>query len=188
MGVHELQDRDHDVIEGILRRVAARSGGAPSTPGIDGRGSADGSVATGTSAVPMTVMPGVTPRVGRPLVHQDRGPLGQSSVRSAALGGTRCATPVVIDVGYRMGRWARLATTVTVLVAGLVVALTLPTDPVPARTVQTTVLGGETLWELAARVAPASDPAVTVDRIAALNPGVPGSPEAGAVLTVPMPG
>jgi hypothetical protein len=55
---------------------------------------------------------------------------------------------------------------------------------VPSTTKVVRVLPGESLWELAGRVAPDSDPSAVVDRIRELN-GVEGSVFPGQPLTVP---
>lgn len=55
---------------------------------------------------------------------------------------------------------------------------------VPSTTKVVHVLPGESLWELAGRVAPDSDPSAVVDRIRELN-GVDGSVHPGQPLTVP---
>jgi len=184
MGVHELQDWDHDVIDAVLERVTARRDGSVVVPGKGERGQ----IVSSMPLIGLGASTGIAPEVDRGRMFRDRGPVGQLASGVQSLGGTRCASPGEVDPGYRMSRWGRLATTATVLLAGLAVALTVPTDPVPARTVQTTVQAGETLWEVAARVSPAVDPAVVVDRIAGLNPGMSFSPLAGAVLTVPVAG
>lgn len=56
--------------------------------------------------------------------------------------------------------------------------------PVPSTTKVVRVMPGESLWELAGRVAPDADPSAVVDRIRELN-GVDGSVFPGQPLTVP---
>ncbi|QUH05935.1 LysM peptidoglycan-binding domain-containing protein [Saccharopolyspora erythraea] len=59
-------------------------------------------------------------------------------------------------------------------------------EPVPAGTAVVQVRTGDTLWELAERFAPASDPRLVVDRIAQMN-GLSGvTAEVGRPLVVPM--
>ncbi|TDV40344.1 LysM peptidoglycan-binding domain-containing protein [Actinophytocola oryzae] len=56
---------------------------------------------------------------------------------------------------------------------------------VPSETKVVRVLPGESLWELAGRVAPTSDAAAVVERIRELN-GVDGAVHPGQPLTVPF--
>jgi hypothetical protein len=56
---------------------------------------------------------------------------------------------------------------------------------VPAETTVVRVKPGESLWELAGRVAPGSDASAVVDRIRELN-GVEGAVRPGQPLTVPV--
>ncbi|MFC4858505.1 LysM peptidoglycan-binding domain-containing protein [Actinophytocola glycyrrhizae] len=56
---------------------------------------------------------------------------------------------------------------------------------VPSETTVVRVKPGESLWELAGRVAPASDASVVVERIRELN-GVEGLVRPGQPLTVPF--
>jgi len=56
---------------------------------------------------------------------------------------------------------------------------------VPERTSVVHVERGESLWELAGRVAPASDTQAVVDRIRELNGGLAGDLRPGQPLTVP---
>jgi hypothetical protein len=58
---------------------------------------------------------------------------------------------------------------------------------VPSATKVVRVLPGESLWELAGRVAPASDPSAVVERIRELN-GIEGVVQPGQPLTVPFSG
>ncbi|CAM01079.1 LysM domain-containing protein [Saccharopolyspora erythraea NRRL 2338] len=59
-------------------------------------------------------------------------------------------------------------------------------EPVPAGTAVVQVRTGDTLWGLAERFAPASDPRLVVDRIAQMN-GLNGvTAEVGRPLVVPM--
>ena len=65
--------------------------------------------------------------------------------------------------GYRMGRWARLALTVTVLAAVAVVTVSLTAGSAPTALVDVTVGPGDTLWSIASQAAPDRDPRA-VDR------------------------
>ena len=58
---------------------------------------------------------------------------------------------------------------------------------VPATTKVVRVLPGESLWELAGRVAPSSDASAVVERIQELN-GIEGALQPGQPLTVPFSG
>ena len=58
---------------------------------------------------------------------------------------------------------------------------------VPEETTVVRVKPGESLWELAGRVAPASDASAVVERIRELN-GVEGAVQPGQPLTVPFEG
>ncbi|MFD0486882.1 LysM peptidoglycan-binding domain-containing protein [Saccharopolyspora spinosporotrichia] len=105
--------------------------------------------------------------------------LGGSRVRAA--GGSRLA-----------GEWMCLAsvgafTFLMVLLVGLVgPGSGMGDEPVPAGTAVVQVRTGDTLWGLAERFAPASDPRLVVDRIAQMN-GLNGvTAEVGRPLVVPM--
>jgi hypothetical protein len=58
-------------------------------------------------------------------------------------------------------------------------------ESVPHRTTVVRVEPGESLWELAGRVAPGSDADAVVDRIRELNGGLEGGVTPGQPLTVP---
>jgi predicted Zn-dependent protease len=81
-----------------------------------------------------------------------------------------------------------LGVAVCLAVVGLAVLANLssPASTVPQRTAVVRVEPGESLLQLAERVAPGSDPSAVVDRIMALN-GLTGSAlRAGQPLTVPI--
>jgi hypothetical protein len=90
--------------------------------------------------------------------------------------------------GYRMGRWARLTMTLTVLAAVAVVTASLVVGSVGSASpslVDVTVGPGDTLWSIAAHAAPDRDPRDVIEEIRALN-DVPGSVlPVGIVLRVP---
>ena len=71
-----------------------------------------------------------------------------------------------------------------VAVVGLGMLASSVAPSVPSTTKVVRVLPGESLWELAGRVAPDSDPSAVVERIEELN-GVEGGVHAGQPLTVP---
>lgn len=88
--------------------------------------------------------------------------------------------------GYRMGRWARLAVTVVVLAAVVVVTVSLVAGSAPSRLVDVTVGPGDTLWSIATDAAPNRDPRAVIDEIQELN-NVPGTVlPVGVVLRVPV--
>lgn len=89
------------------------------------------------------------------------------------------------DSGYRMSRWARLALTVTVLAAAVVVVVALTSGPSTPRWVDVTVAPGDSLWSIASTSAPDRDPRAVIEEIKQLN-DVPGDLlPIGAVLRVP---
>ena len=57
--------------------------------------------------------------------------------------------------------------------------------PRPASSVRYVVRGGDTLWDIAERVAPGRDPRPVVDAIAAANGVAPGELVPGQALTIP---
>jgi LysM repeat protein len=88
--------------------------------------------------------------------------------------------------GYRLGRWARLMLTATVLAAAVVVGVALLTTSPPATLVDVTVAPGDTLWSIANAAAPDRDPRVVIEEIRQLN-DVPGDTlPIGVVLRVPV--
>ncbi len=90
--------------------------------------------------------------------------------------------------GYRMGRWARLAVTTTVLLAAALLAASLLSRSAPARMVDVTVGPGDTLWSIATAQAPDRDPRAVISEIQQLN-GLDGDViNLGMVLRVPAEG
>ena len=86
--------------------------------------------------------------------------------------------------GYRMGRWARLALTLTVLAAVAVVTMSL-VGSAPRQMVDVTVGPGDTLWSIATHAAPDRDPRDVIEEIKALNAVPGGVLPVGVVLRVP---
>jgi hypothetical protein len=88
------------------------------------------------------------------------------------------------------GRWpwlAGLALAACLFVAGLgVLSNGMVERPVPEATTTVPVAAGETLWDLAQRFAPDSDPAAVVARIERLNGVGAASLVPGLPLTVPL--
>ena len=118
-------------------------------------------------------------RAGRRPVRRPAGLTAASPVRPAV---TSCAS------AHGLGRAAALllAVLVAVIVAGLLVLRAAAADDgVPQRTAVVEVRNGETLWDLAERVAPQSPPKAVVERIRELN-GMQGSTvHPGQPLLVP---
>ncbi len=78
-----------------------------------------------------------------------------------------------------------IAAAVCLAVVGLGMLAGAAAPPVPERTAVVRVEPGESLWELAGRVAPDSDPSAVVDRIRELNGGLGSGVTPGQPLTVP---
>ena len=87
--------------------------------------------------------------------------------------------------GYQLGRWARLALTVTALAAIVVVVISLTTVPAQRAMVDVTVTPGDTLWSIAAQAAPDRDPREVIEEIRQLNDMQGGVLPIGVVLRVP---
>ncbi len=95
------------------------------------------------------------------------------------------------DVDYRdfrLGRWARLMCTVSVLTAVAIVAVVLLSSGGPEVVGTVTVAPGDTLWSIAEHAEPGADVRAVVERIKDLN-GLGGdSIQAGVALRVPIRG
>ena len=87
--------------------------------------------------------------------------------------------------GYRIGRWARLTLTITVLAATVVVVASLIAPAGPQALVDVTVAPGDTLWSIATEAAPDRDPRDVIDEIRQLNDMGSGALPVGVVLRVP---
>jgi hypothetical protein len=87
--------------------------------------------------------------------------------------------------GYRMGRWARLTLTITVLAAIAVVTVSLMVGSAPRALVDVTVGPGDTLWSIANQAAPDRDPREVIEEIRALNLVPSDVLPVGIVLRVP---
>ncbi|WP_291413965.1 LysM peptidoglycan-binding domain-containing protein [Actinophytocola sp.] len=86
-------------------------------------------------------------------------------------------------------RWMlAVAGVVCLAVVGLGMLSGAGASSVPDRTTVVRVQSGESLWELAGRVAPGSDPSAVVDRIRELNGGLTGGVRPGQPLNVPTAG
>ena len=122
------------------------------------------------------------------------GPGGPARPRLRVLEGGRAPSRVAQRAVYRRRR-----AVVALLLVALVAALTLLAGPALARlaggdpspaagvsapaTAQVVVQPGDTLWSIAAAVAPDADVRITVDRLIALNGGAALVP--GQVLQIP---
>ena len=93
--------------------------------------------------------------------------------------------PALAEDGYRVGRWARLALTVTVLAAAVVVTVALASGSATPRMVDVTVAPGDTLWSIAGESAPDRDPRAVIEEIKALNDVTGSVLPVGVVLRVP---
>jgi len=87
--------------------------------------------------------------------------------------------------GYRMGRWARLTLTITVLAAIAVVTVSLTVGSAPRSLVDVMVGPGDSLWSIAAQAAPDRDPRDVIEEIKELNDVPDGALPVGIVLRVP---
>lgn len=120
-----------------------------------------------------------TPGVGRPLGRRRprsrgvrRPPIAPIQV-VARFGGGAAAAGMPVERPYRMSRRARLAVTLTVAAAALVVgtglALGTWAGPAGAAPAAYTVRTGDSLWTIAESLAPQADIRVVVDEISRLN-------------------
>lgn len=160
-----------------LRRVRTenlRSGGVGGKTlarhGVGRRavGRLDGLERTGSSAVrPPSVQPALAGSTAD----------GSSAIASTAVEYTA--------EGYQLGRWARLALTVTALAAIAVVIVSLTAGSAPQAMVDVTVVPGDTLWSIAAEAAPDRDPRDVIEEIRQLNDMQGGVLPIGVVLRVP---
>ena len=105
---------------------------------------------------------------------------------------TRTAAVVTADRGdqvaereFSMGRWARLATTVSLAAATVILAVVMLSSGGSATIADVTVQSGDTLWSIAQQADPGADPRSVIEQIRQLN-GLDGDVvAAGAVLRVP---
>ena len=90
--------------------------------------------------------------------------------------------------GYRLGRWARLALTLTVVAAAAVVIGLLAAGPEPQVLVDVTVGPGDSLWSIASETAPTRDPRAVIEEIREINGVTSDVLPIGVVLRVPAAG
>jgi LysM repeat protein len=90
--------------------------------------------------------------------------------------------------GYRVSRWARLALTITVLAAVVVVTASSVGGTAPTSLVDVTVGPGDTLWSIAQDASPDRDPRAVIDEIRQLNDVPTDLLPVGIVLRVPSDG
>lgn len=132
------------------------------------------------------------PRVARPAALRPvrRGPAHRPPTRRRVV---RVGAPrVVASCAPRRPRLSAVWVLAVALAACAAVvglgALSGAVEPsVPSETTVVRVKPGESLWELAGRVAPGADASAVVERIRELN-GVDGAVEPGQPLTVPFEG
>ena len=140
--------------------------------------------------------PGRTPespapsrRARRRRPEADRGPgTATVGVSPSTAGATPCPAEEADPVEYRIGRWARLALTLTAAAAVLVVALALVPSTASPRMVDVTVGPGDTLWGIATAAAPEQDPRAVIAEIERLNGLTSDTVRIGDVLRVPASG
>ncbi|RIJ69577.1 LysM peptidoglycan-binding domain-containing protein [Nakamurella silvestris] len=97
-----------------------------------------------------------------------------------------CERPVLVEQGYRMGRWSRLAATLAVTFAGVGVLLAAVLGNSPVRTSTITVQSGDTLWSVARQISVQEDPYRVMQQIEDLNAGDQSVLLPGTLLTVPV--
>jgi hypothetical protein len=112
-------------------------------------------------------------------------PPGRCRAVAPAVGGEEAGRPPALRSGWAT-RLVVAATTTLAVVSGLAgIGNGTPHEGIPAETVTIQVGAGETLWDVAQRVAPQSDQRAVVDRIRQLN-GIMGSAvQPGQLLQVP---
>ncbi len=107
------------------------------------------------------------------------------SCRRSTTRAGRAAQQVSWEGGYQLGRWARLALTITVVTAvGLAVAAN-SAGSAAGRVTDVTVVPGDTLWSIATTASPDRDPRDVIDEIHRLNDLPSETVRAGEVLRVP---
>ncbi len=134
--------------------------------------------------VPLVPMPPFTPTVRSRRVGRQVGCVAHRRMLVPTQGATETVRPPAL----RSGRLASLvaAAAVTVAVVGGLGWLGQGASPgIPAQTAVIRVGGGETLWDVARRVAPQSDQGAVVHRIRELNGIVGSAIEPGQRLRVP---
>ncbi len=124
-------------------------------------------------------------RARRRRLEGDRGPGTGTVGVSPGLAPAVACEPADDPVGYRFGRWARLALTLTVVATAVVVAVALWPAATPQRLVDVTVGPGDTLWGIAGEVAPDRDPRAVIAEIEELNGLTSAALRVGVVLRVP---
>lgn len=115
-----------------------------------------------------------------------RGVSARALSRAAVPAAAPQPIPAVTEDGYRVGRWSRLALTVTVLAAAVVIAVALAAGSAAPQMVDVTVAPGDTLWSIAGEAAPDRDPRAVIEEIKALNDVTGGVLPVGVVLRVPF--
>lgn len=98
---------------------------------------------------------------------------------------TECPTAAP-EEGYRMGRWARLAMTLTSAAAALAIVLLVFGGSSEADLREVAVQPGDSLWTIAVSTAPDRDPRDVVEEIVAVNKLADGVLPVGSTLLVPV--
>jgi LysM domain len=133
---------------------------------------------------PLPAPPAPVPPLAPPVQGQHVVVPAQQRVLTPAVGGAEAARPPAL----RSGRVARLVATVTVtlaVVSGLSWIGMAPSPEIPPETAVVRVGAGETLWDVARRVAPQSDQRAVVEQIRLLNGIVDTAVQPGQQLRVP---
>lgn len=139
--------------------------------------------ATSRPVAPAPAPPAVVPRPRHP-VRRVRRPDPVCPVPPRGRGGVAPARPVVFP-GHRLVHLV-LAVAVTLVVVGALAWLGQAADAgVPAETAVVRVGAGETVWDVAERVAPESDARAVVQRIKELNAMTGSAVQPGQRLRVP---
>lgn len=121
----------------------------------------------------------------RPRMVNDRRPASGLVPSISGRAGSPSVERVPVDTGLRMGRWTRLAATVTVTIAGLAV-LVAALSGGSTGTAEFTVQSGDTLWSVAEQISVQADPYEVMQQIDDLNPGDQTVLLPGTVITVPL--
>lgn len=135
----------------------------------------------------------VSGRVTRPARRMGTDVMRRPPHGRPGVAGRPKARPAACAIEHPTRRWPRVAalaltagaaiTTLGIVIGGLAEGLA---PSVPERTALVTVAPGETLWDVASKYAPDSDPRAVVDRIEELNGVTAGAVTAGYPLSVPV--
>ncbi len=176
---------------GWLARGWSAAGPPPGSPSGASSGSSPGAPTGSPSA---SSCPAESDRLApsrravRRRIESARGPGTATVGVSPGVPPALACEPADDPVGYRLGRWARLALTLTVLATVVVVAVALWPAAGAQRMVDVTVGPGDTLWGIASDIAPDRDPRAVIAEIEELNGLGSTTLPIGVVLRVPASG